>query len=269
MRARNAPHIRWSEEEIEEWDNKVNGNLIIAEEHQLFFRHADLFLMNFEEIKKDILNALQLPLIDIKHFTKSKQHKGEAYTRKRITADTLNTALKFNLKNHIPNMKFEVEYKEGIFYDTPKIGGFDFGIYDEVYNLINFRNFCFGRRSAHNGEFKWNYELMQRKDWKELASTYDLESYEVGIDLPYNKKTPTIIGEVQFGNWALIYYDILKTIQIEQTFEIDLLIYITAAGDLQNYISDGTVNIMRAESALEEFKNIIKFPIWVIGVDFE
>lgn len=253
-------------QEIEEWNSKIDGNLVVREEHQLFFRHADLFLMNFEEIKKDILDALQLQLTDIKHFTKP---NGKSHFRKRITADTLNTALKLNLKNHMSSMKFEVEYKEGVFYDTPKIKGFDFGIYDDIYNLINFRNYCFGRRSIHDGESKWRQELLKREDWRELADKYDLVSYEEGIDIPYNKKVPTIIGEVQFGNWALIYYDILKTIQIEQTFEIDLLIYITAAGDLQNYISDGTVNIKRAESALEEFKNIIKFPIWVIGVDFE
>ncbi|MFP3356289.1 BglII/BstYI family type II restriction endonuclease [Planococcus maitriensis] len=206
---------------------------------------------------------------NVKHFSTAVKKKDTHSFRKRITADTLNTALKSNLRDYIPHMKFEVEYRDGIFYDTPKIKGFDFGIYDDLYNLINFRNYCFGRRSVHSGAKIWDFELEQRSNWRELADLHDLDSYDNGIDITYNKKIPTIIGEVQFGNWALIYYDLLKTIQIEQTFEIDLLIYITAAGDLQNFISDGTVNIGKAKSTLEEFKNIIKFPIWVIGVDFE
>ncbi|MED4061115.1 BglII/BstYI family type II restriction endonuclease [Priestia megaterium] len=256
-------------QEALQWNSRTSGNLVITEENQLFFRHADLFLMNFEEIKNDIFKALQMQLTGIKHFTKEKKLKDTSYFQRRITADTLNNSLKNNLKYNIPNMKFEVEYEEGIFYDTPKIGGFDFGLFDDTYNLINFRNYCFGRRSIHNGQEKWNRELIKRKEWRDLAIYNDLESYEIGIDVSYNKKVPTIIGEVQFGNWALVYYDLLKTIQIEQTFEIDLLIYITAAGNLQRYISDGTVNLDGVREALEEFKNIIKFPIWVIGVDFE
>lgn len=269
MKKKNISFERTGTQEAIDWESRVNGNLIIAEEYQLFFRHADLFLMNFEETKTDILNALQLQLTDIKHFTKEKKLKNSSYFQRRITANTLNNALKRNLRQRIPNMKFEVEYKEGVFYDTPQIGGFDFGLFDDTYNLINFRNYCFGRRSIHDGEERWNRELSQRENWREIASYYDLELYQKGIDLPYNKKVPTIIGEVQFGNWALVYYDLLKTIQIEQTFEIDLLIYITAAGNLQRYISDSTVNLDGVTDALEEFKNIIKFPIWVIGVDFE
>jgi hypothetical protein len=261
--------MRMDNQEAKDWSSRVSGNLVITEENQHFFRHADLYLMNFEEIKRDILYALQMQLTGVKHVSKETREKGAPFFQKRITADTLNFALKNNLRNNIPNMKFEVEYKEGVFYDTPKIGGFDFGLFDDTYNLINFRNYCFGRRSIHDGEERWHRELFHREDWRELASYYDLESYEKGVDVPYNKKVPTIIGEVQFGNWGLVYYDILKTIQIEQTFEIDLLIYITAVGNLQRYISQGTVNLNRVKGALEEFKNIIKFPIWVIGVDFE
>ncbi|USK45513.1 BglII/BstYI family type II restriction endonuclease [Cytobacillus oceanisediminis] len=259
-------------EEAKEWISRIDGNLIISEENQIFFRHADLFLMNFEETSENILKALQMPLSGLKLSAKKKETKDTAplpmYFR-RLAADKLNISLKKNLRDNIQDLKFEVEFKEGVFFDSPQIGGFDFALFDETYNLMNFRNYCFGRKSIYNGEERWKEELSKREDWLKLSNFHDLESYPKGIDIPYNKKVPTIIGEVQFGNWALVYYDLLKTIQIEQTFDIDLFVYITAAGNLSKYISAGTVNFDRTRDALEEFKNITKFPIWVIGVDFE
>ncbi|WHY79020.1 BglII/BstYI family type II restriction endonuclease [Neobacillus sp. WH10] len=252
-------------DEAEEWVERINGNLIITEENQIFFRHADLYLANFEEMKYDLVRTLEMQLHGLKLFTEKKKD----FFARRLAADSLNTALKRNLRLHMPNLKFEVEFKEGVFYDSPKIGGFDFGLFDDLYNLINFRNYCFGRRRIHDGKKIWQKEITKREDWTELADAYDLESFEKGVDISYNKRVPTIMGEVQFGNWGLVYYDLLKTIQIEQTFEIDLFVYITAAGNLSKYISAGTVNFDRTKDALEEFKNILKFPIWVIGVDFE
>lgn len=260
---------RMNKSEALEWGQKNTGRLILDPENQIFFRHADLFLKNFEKIKLDILNALEIELKDIKHFTSMKSNNKNPYYIKRITADSLNRSLKDNMRNNITNIKFEVEFEEGIFFDSPKTGGFDFGLFDETYNLINFRNYCFGRRAIHHGSNKWKAELSTRTDWNDLANFHDLNSHEHGVDVPYNKEIPTIVGEVQFGNWALVYYDILKTIQMEQTFEIDLFIYITAAGNLKKMISDGTVNLRGIENALDEFKSIIKFPIWVIGVDYE
>lgn len=255
--------------EVDKWIKRIDGNLILTEENMLYFRHADLFLTNFKEIKYDILSGLHKQLYGVEFFAKEKKSDGVPRFYRRLKANTLNTSLKNNLRFNIPNVRFEVEFKEGVFYDSKQIGGFDFALFDQKYNLINFRNYCFGRRSVHNGEDRWNDEISKREDWREIARSYDLELYEKGIDIPNNKKVPTIVGEVQFGNWALVYYDLLKTIQIEQTFEIDLFIYITAAGNLSKYISAGTVNLDLAKVAIEEFKNIIKFPIWVIGVDFE
>ena len=102
-----------------------------------------------------------------------------------------------------------------------------------------------------------------------MADFHDLESLPKGIDIEYPKTTPTIVGEIQFANWALVYYDLRKTIQMEQFFDIDFLVYITAAGNLSRYISDGTVNFERTKEALEEFRNLVKFPVWLIGVDFD
>ncbi|MFJ7994294.1 BglII/BstYI family type II restriction endonuclease [Peribacillus frigoritolerans] len=263
--------IQMNQQEADDWLSKTTGNLIITEENQYFFKHADLFLKNIEPTKSLLIETLQMPLYGLKTKVDTKVNtKGTWYAR-RLAADSLNAAIKHNLRVNMPEMKFEVLFNEGVFYDTPATSGFDFTIIDDVNNLINFRNYCFGRRAIYNGENMWREELEKdyRLEWKSLAELYDLESYTKGIDLPYNKTKPTIIGEIQFANWGLMYYDILKTIQIEQFFDIDFLIYITAAGNLSRYISDGTVNYEKTKKALDEFKNVIKYPIWLIGIDLE
>lgn len=259
-----------NEEESDDWQSRDKGNLIINEEQQVYFRHADLFLSNFEETKQNVLQALKKPLEGVKLISKEQKSSGaERLYKKRLTADSLNVALKDNLKDIIPNVKFEVEFIDGVFYDSPKTGGFDFAVYDDLYNVINFRNYCLGSRSISNGEKKWREILNKREDWQELSKFNDIDSFKRGVDMPNKKSTPTIIGEVQFGNWALFYYDLLKTIQIEQSVDIDLFIYITATGNLSKYISEGTVNFDKAKKRLEEFKNVIRFPVWLIGIDFE
>lgn len=255
------------ERRANDWKNRSTGNLIITEESQLFFRHADLFLTRYEEVRYQLLETLQLQLNGLKFSTEEKKRDGK-YAR-RLTANSLNTSIRNNFKFNIPEMKFEVDFKEGVFYDTSKIGGFDFALFDETYNLVNFRNYCFGRRAVHNGSNLWRKELYDRAEWRKLANASNLESYPEGRDIEYPKNKPTIIGEFQFGNWALVYYDILKTIYIEQFFDIDFLVYITASGNLSKYISDGTVNFESTKKALVEFESLIKFPIWLIGVDFE
>lgn len=258
-------------QEAEDWEKKKTGHLIISEENQIFVRHADLFLKNNESIKKQLIETLQLPLSGLDLSVDTHKNTKKTWYSRRIAADSLNVALKQNLRINMPEMKFEVDFKEGVFYDSPKVSGFDFAIFDEVFNLINFRNYCFGRRPIYDGKRKWEDEMGKeyREDWKELANLHQLESHPIGSDLIYNKNKPTIIGEVQFGNWGLVYYDILKTIQITQFFEIDLLIYIVVSGNLSKYISDGTVNFEKTKRALEEFKNIINFNVWLIGIDFE
>jgi hypothetical protein len=263
--------IQMDKQQADDWNNKTSGNLIISEEYQFFVRHADLFLKNNELVKKQLIETLQLPLSGLELSVDTHKNSKKTWYSRRITADSLNVAIKQNLRFNMPEMKFEVDFKEGVFYDSPKVSGFDFAIFDDAFNLVNFRNYCFGRRPIYQGRTTWEDEMGKenREEWKDLAELYKLESYPLGIDLPYSKCKPTIIGEVQFGNWGLVYYDILKTIQISQLYEIDLLIYLVAAGNLSKYISDGTVNFEKTKKALDEFKNIINFNVWLIGVDLE
>ncbi|WP_438317962.1 BglII/BstYI family type II restriction endonuclease [Sporosarcina sp. FA9] len=247
---------------INEWESKTSCEFYIGD--QMFHRNAELFLKNFPKLKEDITNALTQNLDSIEHSKRKKN--GREY--KGLTADSINKALKKSLKN-ISDLKFEVKYKDGVLFDSPKIEGFDFALFDEEFNLVNFRNYCFGKKSIFEGVEEWTNELDKRADWKATADNLDLLDLTInaGVDLPAIKKVPTIIGEVQFANWALAYYDMFKVLHLDNLTDLDLLIYITGTGDLNNYLSDSIVNYKGMESIIIEHNSIIKVPIWLIGLD--
>lgn len=88
-----------------------------------------------------------------------------------------------------------------------------------------------------------------------------------------NGKIKYIIGEIQFGNWALLYYDLLKIILTnlimkENKTKVSLFIYILATGKLTKRLSDGIVTIARTKTTFNSFSNaferFLKFPIVVL-----
>ena len=248
--------------DMNDWISKTSCQFYIAD--QMFHRNAELFLKSFPTLREDITNALTQNLGGIKH---SIREKNKLYY-KGLTAGSINIALKKSLKS-INNLKFEVEYKDGVLFDSPKTGGFDFAMFDEEFNIVNFRNYCFGKKAVFQGIEEWTNELDKRADWKASADILNLpdSSENAGIDLPTIKKIPTIIGEVQFANWALAYYDMFKVLHLDNLADLDLLIYITATEDLNNYLSDGNVNFKRMENIILEYSSILKVPIWLIGLD--
>lgn len=88
-----------------------------------------------------------------------------------------------------------------------------------------------------------------------------------------NAKTKYIIGEIQFGNWALVYYDFSKImltnlIMKEKETKVSLFIYILATGKLTKRLSDGIVTITRTKKTFNSFFNaferFLEFPIVVL-----
>lgn len=247
---------------MNEWISNTSCEFYIAE--QIFHRNAELVLNSNPNLRSDITNALTKTLDGIKHSTRTKNKR----EYKGLTADSINKALKNSLKA-ISNMKFEVEYKDGVLFDSPKTGGFDFALFDDEFNLVNFRNYCFGKKSVFQGLEEWTSELDKRADWKAAADSLNLPDIneEIGQDLPNIKRVHTIIGEVQFANWALAYYDMFKVLHLDNLADLDLLIYITGTGTLNNYLSDGNVNYKLMENIIDEYSSILKVPIWLIGID--
>ncbi|QTM98452.1 hypothetical protein ERJ70_03575 [Sediminibacillus dalangtanensis] len=246
---------------INDWKSRKNGKLFISNEK--FHRNAELFLSNFPDLKNQVSLSLTKEVENIKYYVTKKNNK----FFKRIKADSLNKSIKNNL-SRISDIKFEVEYKEGTLLDSPKTGGFDFALYDEEHNLVNFRNYCFGRRAVYNGQEVWDNELLKREEWADIANRLNLlNNNQKGEDITHPKYKPTIIGEVQFGNWGLLSYDLLKVLHLDNLVDLDLLIYVTASGELNQEISDGTVNYYKAEEIIDKYSNILKVPIWLLGVD--
>jgi len=132
---------------------------------------------------------------------------------------------------------------------------------------VNFRNLCFGRRAIFKGKELWEEELSNNPSWKYLSDDLNLNNASIGHDTYFKKQIPTVLGEIQFGNWALVYRDILKVIQVERDEDVDLFVYITASGNLANAISSGTVNFSKTKNIFDQYKNILSMQIWLIGLD--
>lgn len=88
-----------------------------------------------------------------------------------------------------------------------------------------------------------------------------------------NGEIKHIIGEIQFGNWALLYYDLLKImltnlIMKEKNTKVSLFIYILATGKLTNRLSDGIVTLSRTKNTFQSifnaFSTFLQFPVVVL-----
>ncbi len=82
---------------------------------------------------------------------------------------------------------------------------------------------------------------------------------------------PTVLGEIQFGNWALAYRDVGRILAVGQKFSdapITLFVIIVATGCLAEFISKGTVNFAQSRRALEQVGQDLPVPTWLIGIDF-
>ncbi|HDR6276927.1 TPA: hypothetical protein QCU41_004350 [Bacillus cereus] len=248
---------------IQRWRKKRTGTLYIKD--QVFHRHSKLFLEKHNQLKMDVENCIQRRLGELEFKTSKTNGK---YT-KRLGAKSLNISLKSSLSN-ISGMKFEVECKDGVLYDSPKVGGFDFALFDSEYNIMNLRNLCFGRRAIYNGANKWSKELSNKAEWNAIVSKINLPTTaSQGKDIPVVKRKPTVVGEVQFGNWALGYKDMFRVLKLDETLDVDLLIYIAATGNLEKYLSKNIVTFDQMQKMLDEFGSVVKVPIWLIGIDMK
>jgi hypothetical protein len=106
---------------------------------------------------------------------------------------------------------------------------------------------------------------------KKIADTI-LDLDKNGKDIEYSKSvsdSPLIVGEIQFGNWALSYRDFFKVLKANVQNSVDCLVYIVPTGNLESMLSDGIVTFDRIKKILTEFSKVITVPIWLIGLDIK
>jgi len=254
--------------EIINWENTNSGKVYVAEE---FFHHHAFEILNTHHVLRDSLK--QSLSSDV--FIETRIKKTKAKKTKAIKADVLNVELRKLLKGIPKNeIKFEVSEEHGVFYfsaEKSSIGGFDFAILNHHKNLAALRNLCFGELHYHKGEERWKKFLQKNDDLVAIAKALEKRA-SLGENVDYSKTntdTPLIVGEIQFGNWALAYRDFFKVLKADVQNSIDCLVYVVPTGNLEYMLSDGIVTYDKTVKILKDFEKVISVPVWVIGLDMK
>lgn len=225
---------------------------------------------------KVILNSL--PDIDSRIRAALSQKEEVEVTRRRpkgkpeydgIDAASLNDALRRCI-NKEP-IKGETHVENGVFFHNTK-EGFDFSVYDEKYNMSRLYNYYQGATGVLDGDKKIVdlYKKMGcgKKEWRGKINAIQ-STVAYNSDYVVDKEILTVAGELQFGNWALIYRDLFRLLDADSNPGIDFYIYVTADEHLSSLLSANTVSYKQANEVISEYLSIIKTPIWLIGLGFK
>lgn len=230
-----------------------------------YFNNGKAILNSLPEIEHKIRTALshEETILEISRRAKGKSEYGG------VNAKSLNEALRRCLKEE--SIKGETHVENGVFFHKTK-EGFDFSVYDENYNLSRLYNYYQGAIGVLGGDEKivHLYKKMgyKKKEW--LGKIKEIQSkVQYNSDYVVDKESLTVAGELQFGNWALIYRDLFRLLNADSNPGIDLYIYVTADEILSGLLSANTVSYKQANTVICESLSIIKTPIWLIGLGIE
>ncbi len=108
----------------------------------------------------------------------------------------------------------------------------------------------------------------RKKEWKgKIAAISSKVDYNA--DYKVDKEMLTVAGELQFGNWALIYRDLFRLLDADSNPGVDFYIYVAADDELSSLLSANTVSYKSAKDVISEYLSIIKTPVWLIGLGIE
>ena len=246
----------------EKWLETKSAQLFVSDKSQWFHNHANEILSFNSNYKKMFIEALS------NRITIKPRIKTELKNPIRgIKADDLNKEIRILLRNYLTDLKEEVNQENGVYYYTTKekkqVAGFDFAILNSRKNLHKLHDLCFGKLQYEDGNKRWSKFLDNNPDLNEYVNSTGFYDYEENDDIPL------ILGEIQFGNWALAYRDFFKILKANVQTSVDCLIYICPTGDLENMLSDGIVTFNKTKKILQEFQKVISVPVWLIGVDIK
>lgn len=255
-------------EDLIEWESTPK-NAILTIKDQYFHHHAREIITSHMTIHDFIIGALNANISISPRIKSNKKVKSKA-----IKAADLNKSIRNLLsKNESKiDVKFEVTEDNGVFYfaDTKNpIGGFDFAILNNEKNLLSLRNLCFGKLQYYDAEKRWDKFLKKNPELIGMGkSIRDLKLEGQNID-NLTTSTPLIVGEIQFGNWALAYRDFFKVLKADVQNNIDCLLYIVPCDQLEASLSNGIVTYDKTVKIIKEFEKVINVPVWVIGLNIE
>lgn len=233
--------------------------------NEKFFNNGKIILNAIPEVREAIRRAFSQE--EIVSTTRRKPKGKPEYDG--IDAASLNKALRRCLS--LEAINGETHVKNGVFFHTTK-EGFDFSVYDEKYNMARLYNYYLGTVGILNGDSKiidlYRKVGYKKKEWKgkiaEISSKVNTNS-----DYIVDKELLTVAGELQFGNWALIYRDLFRLLDADSNPGIDFYIYVAADDELSGLLSANTVSYKSADDVISEYLSIIKTPIWLIGLGID
>ena len=74
---------------------------------------------------------------------------------------------------------------------------------------------------------------------------------------------------MQFGNWASVYSDLFRLLDADSNPGVDFYIYVAADKELSGLLSSQTVSFDKTVEILQQYRNIIRVPIWLIGLGID
>jgi len=254
-------------EEKNEWMSTQSIELTISKMY--FHHHASEIMQSYNELSDKVVNSLNS---EVTISPRVKINKGKETIA--IEAKKLNEEIRKLLQNiQDLDIKFEVYEEQGVFYfssEKSTIGGFDFAILNHYNNIIALRNLCFGNLQYSDGEARWSKFLEKNNDLQIIANrlkNIDKKGEDIDLIPDSGELVPLIVGEIQFGNWALAYRDFFKVLKADVQNSIDCLIYIVPTGNLESMLSEGIVTFDKTKKIINDFAKVISVPVWLIGVD--
>lgn len=232
---------------------------------QEFFNNGKIVLSHLN-IERQIQQCLEKQVEVI--VTKRNEKGKEMYVG--INANSLNVEIR-KLMQAISDIHNETHVENGVFFHNTK-EGFDFSIYDDKYNMDKLRNYYVGSNGLNEGKEKllnlYKKRGKKKKEWKEYIQEQYSEDNDYK-DVQVEKNILTVVGEIQFGNWALAYRDLIRLLNADMNPGVDYYIYIAATGKLKDKLSSNIVTYESICNVVQENKNIVKTPMWIIGLDCE
>lgn len=234
--------------------------------NEKFFNNGKIILNSIPDVRDNIRKALSKE--EVVSTTRRKPKGKPEYNG--IKASSLNKALRRCLKAE--SIKGETHVENGVFFHKGK-EGFDFSVYDEKYNIACLYNYYQGTVGILNGDVKivdlYRKLGYQKKEWKDKINAINSKVGTNNADYSRDKEILTVVGELQFGNWALIYRDLFRLLDADSNPGIDFYIYVTADDKLSSLLSDNTVSYKAADNVISEYLSIIKTPIWLIALGID
>jgi hypothetical protein len=244
-------------------DAVVGSRLVVSQEH--LHHHAVSVLNEHPDLRSRFVDALTGEIVI--EMTE-RRRRAERYLG--VTAQSLNMALKSRFRD-AGGWQFEATVQDGVIFASAnhetRIEGFDIASFGERANLARLWSVCFGRRVLREGADLWRRHIYLRPHLAAIADEVDAMGVP-GQDLLLDPVEPTVLGEIQFGNWALAHRDIMKLLAAAAETEIDLFVYVAADGRLADMISQGTVSFDKTRDLLMEYSSVVNVPTWLVGIDF-